>query len=75
MAVEAEDAAEQLGAEAVHHRHDDDQGGDAERDAEEGEQRDQRNEALLPARLQLTHRHVPLETRKQSRGSFLVVKI
>ena len=35
MAVEAEDAAQQLDAEAVHHRHDDDERRDAERDAEQ----------------------------------------
>ena len=40
MAVEPEDAAQQFLAEAVHHRHDDDQGGDAEENAEEGKQGD-----------------------------------
>ena len=38
---------EQLGAEAVHHRHDDDQRRDAEHDAEEGEAGDDRDERSL----------------------------
>ena len=33
IAVEAKDAREEVGAETVHHRHDDDQGGNAERSA------------------------------------------
>jgi hypothetical protein len=37
MAVEAEDLVEQFMAEPVHHRHHDDEGGDAEHDAEERE--------------------------------------
>ena len=45
--VEAEDPAEQLGAEAVHHRHHDDQRRDAERDAEKREAGDDRDEAFL----------------------------
>jgi len=34
MAVEAEDAVNEIGAKPVHHRHDDDQGRHPERDAE-----------------------------------------
>ena len=37
MAVEADDLVEQLGAEAVHHAHDDDQRGDAERDRDQAD--------------------------------------
>ena len=39
MTVETEHAAEQLGAKATHHREHDDQRADAERDAEQREQR------------------------------------
>ena len=49
MAVEAEDLAEQFLAEAVHHRHDDDERRDAEHDAEEREAGDDRNESFLAA--------------------------
>ena len=63
MPVEAEDAAQQFLAEAVHHRHDDDQGGDAEEDAEEREQGDDRNEPFLPARPQVADGDHPLEAR------------
>ena len=61
MTIEAEDAAEQVGAEAVHHRHDDDQGGDPEGDPEKGKDRDNRNEPLLPSRPQIAERDHPLE--------------
>ena len=46
VAVEPEDLVEQLLAEAVHHRHHDDEGRDPEHDAEEGEPGDDRDEAL-----------------------------
>jgi hypothetical protein len=59
--VEAEDAAEQLGAEPVHHRHDDDQGRHTEGDAQQREPGDDGDESLLPARAQIAHRHHPLE--------------
>ena len=61
IAVEAEDAAQKVGAEPVHHRHDDDQGGDAERDPQEREDRDHRDEPLLPPRPQIAERDHPLE--------------
>ena len=61
MAVEPENAAEQIGAEAVHHRHDDDQRRDAERDAEQRKDRDDRDEAFLPPRPQIAERDHPLE--------------
>ena len=62
MAVETEDAADQIGAEAVHDRHDDDQGGDAERDAEQREDGDNRDEAFLPPRPQIAERDHPFKS-------------
>ena len=50
MAVEAKDLLQQLLAEAVHHRHDDDQGGDAKHDADKGEPGDDRDESLFTPR-------------------------
>ncbi len=47
VAVEAEDAGQKLGAEAVHHRHDDDQHRHGQHDADEGDAGDQRHAALL----------------------------
>ena len=64
VAVEAEDFRQQFGAEAVHHRHDDDEGGDAEHDAGEGEAGDDRDEALAAAGTQVAHRQQPLEGAK-----------
>ncbi len=49
VAVQTEHLVEQLLPEAVHHRHDDDQRGDAEGDAEEREAGDHRDEALFAA--------------------------
>ena len=46
MAANAENALDQLGAEAIHHRHHDDQRGDAERDADQRQPGDDRDEAL-----------------------------
>ena len=67
MAVEAEDAAQQLGAEAVHHRHDDDERGDAERDAEQREDGDDGDEALLAPRAQIAERDHALERAEDHR--------
>ena len=61
VAVEAEDLVDELGAEAVHHRHDDDQRRDAEHDAEEGEAGDDRDEGLAPARAQIAPGDHPFE--------------
>ena len=61
MAVEAQDLVEQLLAEAVHHRHHDDEGGDAEHDAEEGEPGDHRDESFLAPRPQVAQRQHPFE--------------
>ena len=67
MAVEAEDLVEQFLAEAVHHRHHDDQGGDAQHDAEEGEPGDDRDESFLAPRPQIAQRQHPLERREGPR--------
>ncbi len=67
MAVEAENLVEQLAAKAVHHRHDDDQGGDAEHDAEEGESGNDRDESLLAPRPQIAQRQHPFERREGPR--------
>ena len=64
VAVEAEDLVEQFLAEAVHHRHHDDQRRDAEHDAEEGEPGDDRDEALLAPRAQIAQRQHPFEGRE-----------
>ena len=61
MAVEAQDLVEQLLAEAVHHRHHDDERGDAQQDAEEGEAGDDRDEAFLAPRPQVAQGQHPLE--------------
>src|SRR6476660_3390661 len=64
MAVQPQHLVEQFLAEAIHHRHDDDQRGDAEHDAEEGEAGDHRDEALPPAGAQIAERHHPFEGRE-----------
>ncbi len=63
MGVEAEHALHQLGAEAVHHRHDDDQGRHAQQDAGEGEAGDDGDEAFLPAGPQVAEGDGPFEGR------------
>ena len=61
MAVQAEDAAEQFLAEAVHHAHDDDERGDAECDADEGENGDDGDEALALAGAEVAEGDHPFE--------------
>ena len=61
MTVDPEDAAQQLLAKAVHHRHDDDQGGHPQGDAEQGEAGDDGDKAFLAAGAQVTHGHHTLE--------------
>src|SRR6266568_631439 len=61
MAVEAQNLVEQLLAETVHHRHDDNQGGHAEHDPEERKSGIDRNESFLPPRPQVAKRQHPLE--------------
>src|SRR5512132_3691418 len=62
MPVEPENAPHQFMAEAVHHRHDDDQGGDPQKNAQQRKQGDDGNEPLLPARPQITEGDHPFET-------------
>src|SRR5580693_6195903 len=69
IAVEAQDAGEQIGAKPVHHRHDDDQGGDTERDPEQRKDRDDRDEPFLPPRPQITERDHPLEGAEHQGGA------
>ena len=54
MAVHAEDPGDEFGLKAAHYRGDDDQGGDAKRDADERENRDDGDEAFALARAQVT---------------------
>src|SRR5689334_12237093 len=56
--------AEPLAAEAVHHRHHDDQRRHPQRDAEEGEARNDRDEPLLAACPEVAHRDHALEGRE-----------
>ena len=49
MAVEAHDLVEQLGAEAVHHAHHDDQRGDSKRHGEQADRRDKEDEPFALA--------------------------
>ena len=62
MAVNAQHAVEQLGAEAVHDREHDDQRADAERDADQAKPGDDRDEALAPGRPQVPPGDQALET-------------
>jgi hypothetical protein len=61
MAIETENLVEQFRAKAVHHGHDDDERGDAEHDAKEGEAGDDRDESFLAPRPQIAQRQHPLE--------------
>src|SRR3546814_3015901 len=62
MAVHTEDLRQQLLPEAVHYRHDDDEGGDADGDAEHREGGDDGDEALLPARAEIAQGDEALES-------------
>ena len=75
MAVQSEHLVEQLLAEAVHHRHHDDERGDAKHDADEGETGDDRDEALLAARPQVAQRHHPLEGGEGSRSRSALMRL
>ncbi len=67
VAVEADHLLHQIVAEAVHHRHDDDQRRDPEHDAEEGEAGDHRDRLLRVAGAQVAERHHPLERGERAR--------
>src|SRR5689334_20537851 len=60
MAVQADDLVEQLGAEAVHHAHHDDQRGDAERHRDQADAGDEENEPLAFSRKQIASGEHPL---------------
>ena len=64
VAVEAQDLAEQFLAEAVHHRHHDDERRDAKHDAEEREGGDDRNKSFLAPRSQVAQRQHPFNGAK-----------
>ena len=74
MPVEAEDLGQELGAEPVHHRHDDDERRDAQHDAEEGKAGDDRDEAFLAARAQVAQRQHPLEGAEGARARGLLAR-
>src|SRR5690348_15573713 len=67
MTVEAENFVEQLLTESVHHRHHNDEGRDAEHDAEKGEPGNHRDESFLASRAQITQRKRPFERGKGPR--------
>ncbi len=71
MAVETKDAAEEVGAKTVHHRHDDDQGGNPEGDPEQRKDRDDRDETFLPPRPQIAKRDHALECAEDHAGGTL----
>src|SRR3546814_4578343 len=62
MAVHTEELGQQLLPEAVHYRQDDEEGGDAEGDAEHREGGDDGDEALLPARAEIAQGDEALES-------------
>src|SRR6185295_15824806 len=67
MPAEAEDFIQEFGAKAIHYRHDDDEGRDAERNSEEGEDGDNGNEAFAALGAQVAHGQHPFESRKRPR--------
>jgi hypothetical protein len=72
MTIKAEDLVEQLLAKAVHHRHDDDQRRNAQRDADEGEDAgDDGNEPLASARPRIDGAATASTRRERRRGSRL----
>ena len=72
VAVDAQDLVQQLLAETIHHRHHDDEGGDAKHDAEKRESGIDRDEALLPPRTQIAQREHPFERRERAGAGRLV---
>ena len=67
MAVEADQLVEQIVAKAVHHRHHDDQRGDAQHDAEERKAGDHRDRAMRAARPQVAQGDHPFERGERAR--------
>ena len=70
MTVEAEKLRDELLAETVHHRHDDDQGRNAEHHTDEGKNGDDGDEAVLAARAQIAKRQHALDGRKGARRAY-----
>jgi hypothetical protein len=64
MAVQPGDLVEQLGAEAVHHAHHDNQRGDAEHHGDEAESGDDGDERLAAAWQEVAAGNHPLVTRQ-----------
>ena len=64
VAGKAQDLVEKFGAEAIEHRHDHDQRRHTQQDAEEREQRNDRDETFLAPRPQIAERQHPLEAGK-----------
>jgi len=75
MSVQAQNLVEQFLAEAVHHRHHDDQRGDAQHDAEEGKRGIDRDESLLPPRPQISQRQHPFERSERVGAACLAHRI
>ena len=69
VAVEADHLLHEVVAKAVHHRHDDDERGDAEHDAEKREAGDHRDRLLRVAGAQIAERDQPFERRERARGA------
>jgi len=65
VAVEAQNVAQQLRPKAVHHRHDDDQRGDPQHDAEEREAGNDGDEAFPAPRPQVTPGKQPFKRRER----------
>ena len=61
MAIEPENLVKQLLAEAIHHRHHDNEGRHSNGEAEERDRGDERNKPLAPPRAQIAHRQHPFE--------------
>jgi hypothetical protein len=66
--VDTEDSGDQFAPKPVHHRHHDDQRGNAEHDANEGKPGNHRNERFLPPRAQVAPGDHALEGRERPGG-------
>src|SRR3977135_2742414 len=71
MSVEAEDFVQQLFPESVHHGHHDDQRGDTEHDAEEGETGNDGNKTFLATCPQIATGQQPFERRERWGSNWL----
>src|SRR5258708_27845578 len=66
MPPNAKDARQKLMPESVHYRHHDDQHGDADRDSQQRNDRDDRDEAFLSFCTEITERQHPFEQRESA---------